>query len=433
MLPVARAGRPLNPVELSEGGRGSTAGRERQRVRSGLVVAQVALALMLIVGAALLTESFRRLRAVDLGIEPAGVLTAQLNLPFQRYNDIPAMWRFYAAALKRVRAVPGVLAAGLTGDLPLSGGFGCTVQGFEDAAVRQRVNESGGTFCAGQEPTSPGYFEAMGIPVLRGRGLTPEDLDFPERGAVVVSRAFADRFWPGEDPIGKGVGPNGLTNQQFYRVVGVVGDVYAGSPAGERALAIYYPVVRIPGAAGWWPNPMTLVVKTALADPTSVLPAIRRAIEDVDPAIPLAGVELMETLVARSTAQLSFTMTLIALAAASALLLAAVGLYGVVSYAVTRRTGEIGVRMALGAEPVQVARLVVGGAVRLAALGAGIGIPAALGLTRVLRGLLFGVEPTHPMAYSAAALLLGAMAGVAAYLPARRAARVDPVDALRYE
>jgi hypothetical protein len=309
-------------------------------------------------------ESFRRLRSVDSGIQPAGVLTLRLFLPYPRYDSIPKMWRFHSAALERVRALPGIAAAGLTSDLPLSGGFGCTVQGFEDRAVSERLAEAGGTSCAGQEPTSPGYFEAMGIPVLRGRGLTREDLDFPERGSVVVSQAFADRFWPGEDPIGKGVGPSGNNRPPFYRVVGVVGDVYNEPPAGERAVAIYYPVTRIPGTPGWWPNPMTLVVKSGLDDPASLLPAIQRAIQQVDPTIPPADVELMETLVERSMAQLSFITTLIAIAAATALLLAAVGLYGVVSYVVTRRTGEIGVRMALGAEPAQVARLVVSGAVR---------------------------------------------------------------------
>src|SRR5919106_500949 len=214
--------------------------RSRQSVRSGLVIAQVALALILVVGAGLLVESFRRLRAVDLGLRAEGVLTAQLYLPYPRYDTVPKMWRFYDAALNRVRALPGVRAAGLTTALPLGGGFGCTVQGFEDPEVSRRVAEAGGTLCAGQEPTSPGYFEAMGIPVLRGRGLTQEDLDHPERGAVVVSKAFAERFWPGEDPIGKGVGPNGRTNQQFYRLVGVVGDVYAESPVRERGVAIYY-------------------------------------------------------------------------------------------------------------------------------------------------------------------------------------------------
>jgi predicted permease len=432
-FPAMRARQTVLAGELVEGGRGQTIGKGRQRVRSALVVGQVALALMLVVGAGLLIGSFRRLRAVDLGIRPAGVLTAQLYLPASRYDSIPKMWRFYDAALSRVRGLPGVQAAGLTTDLPHAGEFGCTAQGFEDPAVRQRVAQNKGTLCAGQEPTSPGYFDAMGIRVLAGRGLSQDDLDHAERGGVVVSKAFADYFWPGEDPIGKGVAPNGFTNPPFYRVVGVVSDVFEQAPGGDQAQAIYYPVVRIPGTGGYWPNPMRLVVKTKAIDPMSLLPGIRSAIREVDPAIPLAQPELMQSIVDRSMARLSFMMVLLVIAGATALLIAAVGLYGVVSYLVTRRTGEIGVRMALGAEPGQVAGLVVRGSVQLALAGAAIGTVAALAASRVLRGLLYGVGPTHPAAYVTAAAILVAVAGLAAYLPARRAARIDPAEALRYE
>jgi len=435
VLPALRARRAVRAGELVQGDRGPTVGggRESQRVRSGLVAAQVALALVLVVGASLLVESMQRLRAVDLGIRPHGVLIAQLYLPSQRYDSLPKMWRFYSAALERVRALPDVEAAGLTSDVPLEGGYGCTVQGFEDAAVRQRIADAGGTLCAGQEPTSPGYFDAMGIPVILGRSLTQDDLEHPERGSVVVSKAFAERFWPGEDPIGKGVGPNGYTNQQFYRVVGVVGDVYAGSAGGARGLAVYYPVLRIPGTSGWWPNPMTLVVKTRFDDAASVLPVLQTAIREVDPSIPVADVDAMDTIVDRSMAQLSFAMVLLAIAALTALVLAAVGLYGVISYVVNRRTGEIGIRMALGAQPSQVARLVVGGSVKLALIGVSFGVVAALGFSRVLRGLLYDVQPTQPLAYLIAALVLGAVAALAAYLPARRASRIDPMIALRNE
>jgi ABC-type antimicrobial peptide transport system permease subunit len=229
------------------------------------------------------------------------------------------------------------------------------------------------------------------------------------------------------------VGPNGYTNQQFYRVVGVVGDVYAGSAGGARGLAVYYPVLRIPGTSGWSANPMTLVIKTRFDDPLSQLPAVQAAIREVDSSIPVADVDAMETIVDRSMAQLSFAMVLLAIAAFTALVLAAVGLYGVISYVVNRRTGEIGIRMALGAQPSQVARLVVGGSVRLALVGVGFGVVAALGFTRVLRGLLYDVQPTQPLAYLIAALVLGVVAALAAYLPARRAARIDPMIALRSE
>jgi ABC-type antimicrobial peptide transport system permease subunit len=248
-----------------------------------------------------------------------------------------------------------------------------------------------------------------------------------------VSHAFAERFWPGENPIGKGVGPSGRTEQQFYRVVGVVGDVYTNTPTGPPAIAIYYPIARIPGTSGSWPNPSTLVVKTTVADPLALLPAIRNAIGAVDPAIPLADVVTMETIAAQSRAFVTFMMTLIAIAASVALLLAAVGLYGVVSYTVTQRTSEIGIRMALGAPPTEVAKLVVGGSVKLALVGIAGGVLMTLGASRALRAFLYGVESTDPLAYLAAAILLGGIAALAAYLPARRAARIDPMEALWHE
>lgn len=432
VVPAVRARRTVRG-DVADAGRGATVGREGQRTRSSLVMAQVALALVLIIGAGLLAESFLRLRAVNLGIRADGVVTARLYLPFARYDSIPKMWRFYDAALSRIRPLPGVRAAGITGDLPHEGGFGCTVQGFEDSEVFRRLTESGATTCAGQELNSPGYFEAMGIPVVRGREFTQSDFDAPETGAVVVSQAFAERFWPGEDPLGKGVGPNGRTQQQFYRVVGVVGDVYDESPAGDPAIAIYYPIQRIPGTDGGWANPATLVVRAEGVSPLSLIPAIRGAVRAVDPSIPLAEVREMRDIVAQSTASVSFMMTLLGVAASTALLLAGIGLYGVVSYVVTRRTREIGVRMALGAERRQVARLVVRGSITLVIWGAGAGVVVTLAVSRLLQGLLYGVRPVEPFAYAAAVALLAAVAMVAAYFPARRAARVDPMEALRYE
>jgi len=433
IVPALRARRAIRAGVLSDGGRRTTVGRERKRTRSGLVIAQVALALVLIVGAGLLVESLIGLRGVDPGIRPDGVVTAQVYLPYTRYDSIPKMWRFYEAMLDRVRAVPGVAVAGLSQDLPLAGGFGCTVQGFEDPEVRRRVAESNGTLCAGQELNSPGYFAAMGIPVLQGRALTRADFDHPERGAVVVSKAFAERFWPNEDPIGKGVGPSGRTNQQFYRVVGMVGDVYGSSLADDPAIAIYYPIQTIPGTYSSWPNPVTLVVRAAGTEPVSLVPAIQRAVWSIDPTIPLADVQEMRSVVDRSLASLSFMMVLLATAAATALLLAAVGLYGVVSYVVTRRTAEIGVRVALGARASHVTRLVVGGSMRLALIGTAVGVITALVASRVLASLLYGVETTEPTVYVLAAVVLGGVAALAAYLPARRATRIDPVEALRHE
>ncbi|MCZ6755558.1 MAG: ABC transporter permease, partial [Gemmatimonadetes bacterium] len=432
-FPIAHHAGPVEATTLSAGGRSAGVGRERQRLRSGLVVAQVALALTLVVGAGLLVASLRRLQAVQPGIQTDGVLTMQLHLTGERYGSDVAMWRFYALTLERIRSLPGVEAAGMSQEIPFSGGYGCTVQGFEDQAVYGRLRDAEMTTCAGQEPTTPGYFDAMGIPLLQGRVFTEADNDHPDRGVVVVSRAVADRFWPGEDPIGKGIAPSGRTSGPFYRVVGVVGDVYRTSLGEELATAVYYPVVRIPESGGWWPTDMYLTVRTANADPMSVFAAIRRAVVEVEPTVPLANAREMESIIDDSMSRLTFTGVLLEVAAAVALLLASVGLYGVMSYVVSRRTREIGMRMALGARPDQVERLIVGKSFGLVAMGLSLGVFMALALTRVMRGLLFGVEPTHPVAFVTAICLLAAVALVASWLPARRAARIDPAVALRME
>jgi predicted permease len=432
-IAVLRQGRVAGNAALGDGGRSATAGRDRQRVRSTLVATQVAFAFVLIVGAGLLLESFRRLRAVDPGVAPDGVLTLQLYLPYSRYESGQKRWQLSAALLERVRAMPGVEAAGFADRLPFTGEFGCVTQGFEDAAVYDRLKAGGTTTCAGQAVATPGHFQALGIPILAGRALTASDLDNPVGGAVVVSKAFAERFWPGEDPLGKGIAPHGRGKPPFYRVVGVVGDVYNNSVQDAPVLAVYYPMAPIPETGQFYPGALSLVVRTRLANPSSLSPAIRRAVQELDPAIPLANLEEMRTIVDRSMSRLSFSLVLIALAAGVALALAAIGLYGVISYLVTRRTGEIGVRIALGAQARQVERMVVRSAFGQIAAGLAAGLVAALVLTRLLRGLLYGVEPTHPLAYVAASALLAAVGVMASWVPARRAARVDPMVALRSE
>lgn len=280
------------------------------------------------------------------------------------------------------------------------------------------------------EPITPGYFEATRIPLLRGRVFTDADNDQPGTGAVVVSKSFAERFWPGEDPIGKAVAPNGQNKGPFYRVVGVVGDVFRSSPTEDPAVVVYYPTVQIPESSGWSPTTMSLVVRTTLDSPLSLLPQVQTAVRLVDPSIPLANAQEMQTLVDRSMSRISFTMTLIGLAAGKALLPAAVGLYGVISYLVARRTGEIGVRMALGAQARTVEHQILGGSIKLVAMGLVAGGGAALVLTQLMRRLLYGVQPTDPTAYIFASLLLVIVALLASYLPARRAARIDPAVAL---
>lgn len=426
---------------LSGEGRSVTVGRQRQRVRGAMVVTQVALALTLVVGANLLLESMAALRRADAGVETHGVLALDLYLSYARHGNDAAVWNAYSDILGRVRALPGVESAGMSEELPVSGGFGCTVQAFEDETVYETLTAQGQTTCAGQEATSPGYFESMGIPVLEGRSFTDQDNDDPGRAAVVVSKAFAERFWPGRSPLGQGVSPNGNSDGPFYHVIGVVGDVTRASTEGEaplsqEAVAVYYPIRHNPAserARNWWPGALSMVVKTDLPDPTSLFPAIRSAVREVDPEIPLSNLTDMESVVAEASSQLAFVSLLLAIAAGTALLLAAVGLYGVISYVVGRRTREIGMRLAVGAQPGDVQRMVVGGAMALVAAGLVLGILLSLASGRIIDGLLVGVEPTSPLAYAAAAGILTLVALTASWIPARRAARIDPLEALRAE
>lgn len=422
---------------LVSAGRRHSAGKKRQTMRGALVVTQIALATALVVGAGLLLESMRRLNAIDPGFDAEGVLTARLFLTPTRYDADEQMWSAYSAILERVRSIPGVVSAGMAQELPVEGNFGCTSQGFEERAVYDRLSEAGLSTCAGQERHTPGYFEAIGIPLLQGRVLTDADNLDPTRGSVVVSKSFADRFWPSENAIGKGVAPNGRNVEPFYRVVGIVGDHPAGSLDGDPAIAIYYPIVDnpdTPGNWGWWrPSSLSLAVKSDRPDPMDLLPAIRRAVNDVDPTIPIVRARPMTEVVEESIARFAFVSTLLAVAAAVALTVAAIGIYGVVSYIVSRSTGEIGMRVAVGARPAQVEALFVKRALILASCGLVIGLGLAAGLTRVLQGLLYGVERGNPVSYVAAGSVLLVAALVASWIPARRAAAVEPVVALRAE
>ena len=434
LAPVIRLRNANASQALGDGGRTGTVGVERQRLRGALVVSQVALALMLVVGAGLLLKSYRRLRDIDPGFTPQGVLTVSIYPSRQRYDSAQKAWQLYANVLERVRAIPGVSGAGMSDAVPLDGDYGCTVQGFEDQRVYDRLKAANLTTCAGQERTTPGFFAAMGIPILKGRDFTADDNDHPDGGAVIVSKAFADRFWPGEDPIGHGVGPNGRTVPPFSHVVGVVGDVHGDALTDPPAIAIYYPFVPMPAwRAGGYGGPTIMAVHVSKGSTSSYVNAVRRAVLEADRTVPIANEGDMETVVEGSMGRLTFTMTLLGIAGLTSLLLAAIGLYGLIAYVVARRTSEIGVRLALGARPAHVEGLVVRGALRLTLAGLALGAAGSLAFARVLRGLLYGVAPWDPLSYLAAVLVLGTVATLAAWIPARRAAAVDPAVALRSE
>ena len=422
-FPLARSRVDLSL--LREGGRGATGSRRRLASRNVLVVSQVALALVLLCASGLLVRSLRNLRSVQPGFDPTNVLTMSLSLPYASYQSYQKASAFYEQLTARVRAVPGVQAVGLGGSLPLEGEEGCT------GAVIDKPGPSGERGdCTPMMQVTPGYFEALRIPL---RGTAPSWGETNEGGAgAVVSGAFSDRFWPNEGAIGHGVR---CCNAQgpYYPITGVTGPVRTNGLDRSPGQVIYFPMIPFAKNPGMEDIPtfMHMVVRTATPEAVGVAAAIRRIVTELDPQVPVTDVQPMEALLAKSLARRSFTMMLLATAAGLALLLSAVGIYGVISYVVAQRRGEIGIRMALGARAGEVRGLVVRQSLVIAAIGIAIGLALALATTRVLGSLLFGVSPTDPLVLAAATLLLLLLAILASYAPARRASRVDPAEVLR--
>jgi putative ABC transport system permease protein len=426
-----RYGKPELVPALKEGGRGGSTGRERHRAKNLLVVAQMALALVLLVCSGLMVRSFWRLRHVDPGLEPRGVLTARLALPETEYPDEAANARFTNALLERVRALPGVVEAGTVTLLPLTGGGSNSAHTFEDFPLPPDAVPP----IIAVRFATPEYFRAMGIPLLAGRTFRPVDPARPT-DEIVVSAALAERFWPGKSALGRRI-MQGLPQEErvWSTIVGVVGSVRDEGLHEKPSEAIYYPLRRIVPAdeeGDWVPRNFTLVVKVE-GEPMDAAAAVREAVWGLDRNLPVAQVRTMEEVVERSTARTSFTMLLLLVAAAMAVLLGAVGNYGVISYVVSQRTREIGVRMALGAARGDVAGLVLRQGLWMALGGVAIGLAGAFALTRLLRALLFEVSPTDPATFGAVSVVLVAVALLASYLPARRAASVEPLEAIRYE
>jgi len=421
---------------MREAGRSASAGGRTTRLRSTLVVGEFALALVLLVGAALLVQSFWRLQHVSLGFNPASVLTARLWLPQPNlpesgpYFTHDARVSFYTRVLDRIAALPGVEAVGGVTSLPLAGAPG-----------RSAFTIEGRPAAAGDIPNSeasfvtPGYFRALGVDLVRGRLFDDHD-DVHAPLALVVSESFARQFFPGEDAIGKRIGPgargrNGGGPLQaapvnWLTIIGIVRDVKSARLDAGAAPLLYRSVLQTSNLN------LTLVARTR-HDPSLLAESIRREVRAVDPNEPVFSVRTMEAVVESALAERRFTMLLLALFAVTALLLSGIGIYGVMAYFVTQRTHEIGIRMALGASSRDVIGMVLGQGVRLAAAGVAAGIIGALAITRVIATLLFGVSPRDPGTLIALSVTLTIVALVACYVPARRATRVDPIRALRYE
>ncbi|HEV2915195.1 MAG TPA: ABC transporter permease [Pyrinomonadaceae bacterium] len=421
LAPALEASRPDLNVSLKEGGRVAT-GRGRQRFRQALIVSEVALSLVLLIGAGLMMKSFWRLQHVNLGFNPENLLTMYVSLPQTRYPEQSQAALVQQRIVERISALPGVASAASVSILPLSGGNSCDGVMIEGrpAATASDVP------CVEVRSISPDYFRTMGVPLVRGRALNDHDTsDAP--AVVVVNESLVRRLFPGEDPLGRRINHSAPDKPQVWReIVGVVGDIRHFGPDAEARPEFYEPQLQAP-------NWGTGLVVRASGDLTNLAAAVRGEVRALDPDLPVYNLKSMEELVSETVAQPRFRTLLLAIFAAVALLLSATGLYGVMNYWVTQRTREIGVRMALGAQARDVLRMVVGQGMILAAIGVAVGLVAAFGLTRLINSLLFNVSATDPLTFACVALALCVVAFLASYLPARRATKVDPMVALRYE
>lgn len=418
LVPAVQASRPDLNDALKEGTRGSTGGRSGT-LRNAFVVAQVSLALVLLIGAGLMIRSFMRLQSVNTGFQPANVLTMRAQLPGKKYPEKHQIVDFFKQAQERIATIAGVQAVGAISYLPLTG-----------LASRDSFKLPGQPpFPAGHEPgvevrvVTPSYFQAMGIPLLKGRLLN--DRDVKEARVLLINETMAKRYFPNVDPVGKqleimwdGSGPD--------EIVGVVGDVREGALNKEPEPAIYWSHARETYSG------MTLVIR-ANGDASRLALAVQKEIRALDPEQPVADVRTMQQVIARSIARPRFNTLLLAIFAGVALVLASVGLYGVMSYSATQRIHEVGIRMALGATRADIMRLVVGNGMLLTLVGIAIGIAASWGLTRLMQSFLFGIGTTDAVTFLGVSTLLVGVALIANYIPARKATRVNPVIALRYE
>jgi predicted permease len=408
---------------LREGGRGGTASRHSHALRGALVVAQVALALVLLSSAGLMLRSFRNLRDVDAGIDPTGVLTFEVLLPAARYETDEQVNSLYRELTQGLQQLDGVISAAATTWVPAAGSGGCAAVFIEGRPVGP--NDAPPCVIVGK--TSPGFVESL---AMRVQGRTPSWSENGGTGNAVVTRALANRFWPGENAFGKGIrvwGPG----EPYYRVIGIVDGVRADLD-GPPVEAVYFPMLSLEGAPLWQPSWWSVIlVRTNSDSPESFLPRVKRVMADLDPRIPVANVQSMADVVAAGMARRTFTMLLLGIAAGMALLLSAVGLYGVISYVVGQRTTEMGIRVALGAPAAKVRALVIRQAVTVVTIGIVLGLVGAFVFTRALTSLLFEVSPTDPAVLGAVSVLLAVIAFAASWVPAYRASRVDPVESLR--
>jgi putative ABC transport system permease protein len=407
-------------AEALEGARGAGEERSSHRARNAFVVAEMALAIVLLIGAGLLIRSFARLQQVNVGFNPAQLLTAQIGLPRAQYAK-PEQWiSFYKQTLERMNALPGAQEAAVAVPLPLSDSYINLAFEVEGRVPRSKSDSPTADFVA----ISPNYFHVMQVPLMRGREFSDADSESAPK-VCVISSSLAQQLFPNERALGQRI-IIGYPADAAREIVGIVGDVKDSDLAARESAQVYVPFVQNP----FWTADIS--VRTH-GNPSSLSGALRAQIREIDSALPVAEVRPMAEVIGSSIAQPRFRTALLSLFGAAALLLAAIGIYGVLAYTVAQQTREIGIRMALGANPGRVLRLVLAGGLRLAGAGTVIGVLAARMLTQLLNSLLFGVSATDPLTFAAVAGLLLGVALLACYVPARRAMRVDPMVALRYE
>jgi len=423
LVPAFHSSKTELVESLKEGGRGTSEGARRNRMRNVLAVGELAIAAILLVAAGLLIQSLYRLQNVNSGFEPDNVLTFNLGLPETRYNS-DQQGRFFSDLKTRLESSPGVQSASSILPLPLSGDRFMISFQIEGREVSRKDEPSEDIFFTGN-----GYFRTMGIPLIKGRDFDNRD-QHGSPPVVIVSQEFARKYFPNDEPIGKRMRPGISTydgeDSTFLEIIGVVGDLRNRSLNTEPKPAYYVPQTQIP-----WTQ-TTMVVKTT-NDPKSLVSGVTKEVAAMDSDLPLFGVKTMHEYLAASVAAPRFSTTLLSIFAGVALVLTLVGLYGVMSYSVAQRTNEIGIRLALGAQSRDVLLMIVKQGSMLIVLGLGIGLLGAYALTRVIASLLFGVTAKDPLTFVAAAVLLAIVALLACYIPAWRATKVDPMDALRCE
>jgi putative ABC transport system permease protein len=408
--------------ETLKQGSGRTGGSAlKQHTRKALVISEVALSLVLLIGAGLMIRSFLKLQNVDPGFDTSNALTMSVVLTWTRYPEPHQRLAFFDRAIEQIRAVPGVVSVGATTKIPLTGGGSTqpfTVEGRPAGAIAEQP-------MAQTRYVSPDYFQAIGIPLRQGRVFTDQDRD-KSVPVVIISEAMARRFWPGENPVGKRLTPSFHSEAGAREIVGVVGDVKTSGLDVDASAMMYLPYKQAPLPF------LSFVVRTS-SNPESLIQPVSRAIYSIDKDQALTDVQTMDQVLTKSVSDRRFNMMLLLTFAGVALLLAAVGVYGVMNYTVTLRRRELGIRMALGAARMDVLRLVLGQGLTLTLIGVGIGLISAYALTRLMATLLYGVTATDYLTFASVSAVLIAVGLVASYVPARRATKVNPTIALRTE